>query len=111
MAPKVPQVFLERIGKLFQVFTDMGNPFKEESRDLISLDTNDIDHPSAAKLIFTHRDRGRTCFVESMDGMETEVSTFYEPIKKSRVYLFPKGTTQCGRYKAKSPKRLLSALL
>ena len=32
--PKVQQVFLERVDKLFQVFTDTGNPFKEESRDL-----------------------------------------------------------------------------
>ena len=27
--PKVQQVFLERVNKLFQVFTDMGNPLKE----------------------------------------------------------------------------------
>ena len=32
--PKVQQVFHERVHKLLQVFTDMGNPFKEESRDL-----------------------------------------------------------------------------
>ena len=68
--PKVQQVFLERVDKLFQVFTDMDNPFKEESRDLVSLDTNDIAHPSAAELIFTQNDRGRTRFVEFMDGLE-----------------------------------------
>ena len=62
----------------------MGNPFKEESRDLLSLDTNDIAHPgSGAELIFTHHARGRTRFVEFMDGLESEVSTFYEPIKKT----------------------------
>ena len=67
----------------------MGNPFKEESRDLLSLDTNDITHHSAAELIFTHHDRGRTRFVESMDGLESEVSTFHEPIKKTpRVDFF-----------------------
>ena len=65
--PKAQQVFVERVDKLFQVFTHMGNPFKEESRDLLSLDTNDIAHPSAAELIFTHHDRGRTRFVEFMD--------------------------------------------
>ena len=79
------QVFLERVDKLFQVFTDMGNPFKEESRDLLSLDTNDIAHPSGAELIFTHHTRGRTRFVESMDGLESEVSTFCEPIKKTEL--------------------------
>ena len=64
----------------------MGDPFNEESRDRLLLDTNDIAHPSAAELIFTHHDRGRTRFVEFMDGLESEVSTFYEPIKKTRVY-------------------------
>ena len=85
MAPKVQQVFLERVHKLFQVFTDTGNHFKEESRDLLSVDTNDIAHPSAAELICTRHGRGRTCFVEFIDGMESEVSTFYDPIKKTRV--------------------------
>ena len=86
--PKVQQVFLERVDQLFQVFTDMGDPFKEESRELHSLDTNDIAHPSAAELIFTHHIRGKTRFVEFMDGLESEVSTFYEPIKKARVDFF-----------------------
>ena len=47
----------------------MGNPFKEENRDLLSLDTNDIANPSAAELIYTHHNRGRTRFVEFMDGL------------------------------------------
>ena len=86
--PKVQQVFLERVDQLFQVFTDMGNPFKEESMDLLSLDTNDIDHPSGAELIFTYHASGRTRFVEFMDGLESEVSPFYELIKETRVDFF-----------------------
>ena len=86
--PNLQQVFLERVDNLFQLFTDMGNPFKEKSRDVLSLHTNDIAHPSAAELIFTHHDRGRKRFVEFMDGLESEVSTFYEPIKKPRVDVF-----------------------
>ena len=86
--PKVQHVFLERVDTLFQVFTDMGNPFKEESRDLLLLYTNDIAHPSGAGLIFTHHARGRTRFVEFMDVLESEVSTFYEPIKKTWVAFF-----------------------
>ena len=65
--PKAQEVFLQRADKLFQIFTDMGNPFNEESRDLLSLDTNGIAHPSAAKLIFTHHDICRTRFVKFMD--------------------------------------------
>ena len=60
--PKLQQVFLERVENLFQLFTDMGNPFNEKSRDVLSLHTNDIAHASAAELIFTHHDRGRKTF-------------------------------------------------
>ena len=101
--PKVQHGFLERVDKLLQVFTDMGNPFKEESRDLLSLDTNDIDHPSGAELISTHHTRGRTRFVEFMGRLESEVSTFYEQIKKTRIDFFGQ-EPHCERDKAKCPK-------
>ena len=39
-------------------------------------------------IIFTHLDRDRTRFVEFMDGLYSEVPTFYEPIKKTRVDFF-----------------------
>ena len=67
--PKLQQVFLERVDTLFQFFTDMGNPFNGKSRDVPSLHTNDIAHPSAAELIFTHHDRGRKRFVDFMDRL------------------------------------------
>ena len=73
--PKVQHIFLERVDKLFQAI------LSRKRADLLSLDTNDIAHPSETELIFTHHDRGRTRFVEFMDGLESEVSTFYEPIK------------------------------
>ena len=101
------QDFLERVDKLFQVFTDMGNTFKEESRDLLSLDTNDIAHPSGAELIFTHHTRGRTRF---MDGLESEVSAFCEPIKKTRVDFF-RQEPHCVNVTKQNVLKGLSALL
>ena len=38
--------FLEKSGKLTEVFEDMGNPFQEESSDLLSLDTKNTVQPS-----------------------------------------------------------------
>ena len=38
------KVLLEKVEKLSKVMTDMGNPFQEESGDLLSLDTKDIAH-------------------------------------------------------------------
>ena len=56
--PKAQQDFLERVDKLFQVFTDMGNPSKEESRDLLSLDTHSsISTNQSRKLELTFSDR------------------------------------------------------
>ncbi|KAJ8405154.1 hypothetical protein AAFF_G00321450 [Aldrovandia affinis] len=68
---------------------DMGNPFQEESRDLLSLDTKDIAHHTAAELIGTHLEKCKVRFQEFMKGLEgEEESTFYEPIKKNRVDFF-----------------------
>ncbi|KAJ8046459.1 hypothetical protein HOLleu_05133 [Holothuria leucospilota] len=85
---RAQNAFLERVEKLFNVMTDMGNPFQEDSRDLMSLDTKDIAHPSAAKLISTHYEKGKARFEEFMKGLEEKVSIFYEPIKKNRIDFF-----------------------
>ncbi len=67
----------------------MGNPFQEESQDLLSLDTKDIAHHTAAELISTHYEKGKVRFQEFLKGLEDEeTSTFYEPIKKNRVDFF-----------------------
>ena len=59
-----------RVKKLSHVMTDMGNPFQEDSWDLLSLDTKDIAHASAAKLIATHYEKGRARFQEFLKKME-----------------------------------------
>jgi hypothetical protein len=38
---------------------ELGNPFMEESRDLLSLDTKDIVHANAAELIESHLEKGK----------------------------------------------------
>ena len=81
--------FLEKVEKLSQAMKDMGNPFQEESQDLLSLDTKDIAHPTAAELIGTHLEKGKDSFQKFMKGLEgTEESTFYETIKKNKVDFF-----------------------
>ncbi|KAJ8405639.1 hypothetical protein AAFF_G00316190 [Aldrovandia affinis] len=86
---RAQRVFFENVEKLSQAMKDMGNPFQEESRDLLSLDTKDIAHHTAAELIGTHLEKGKVRFQEFMKGLEgEEESTFYEPIKKNRVDFF-----------------------
>ncbi|KAJ8358245.1 hypothetical protein AAFF_G00020150 [Aldrovandia affinis] len=86
---RAQRVFFENVEKLSQAMKDIGNPFQEESRDLLSLDTKDIAHHTAAELIGTHLEKGKVRFQEFMKGLEgEEESTFYEPIKKNRVDFF-----------------------
>ena len=54
------KVFLDKVEKLCQATNDMGNPFQEESQDLLSLDTKDIAHHTAAELISTHYEKARS---------------------------------------------------
>lgn len=46
--------FLEKAEALFRVFKEMGNPFQEDSADLLSLDTKNIADPPLADLAGTH---------------------------------------------------------
>ena len=66
---------------------DLANPFQEESKDLLALDTKAIAHPSAAELVRTHFERGKVAFRDFFNGLGDEVS-FYRPIKKNQVDLF-----------------------
>ncbi len=54
--------FTDKVMKLFSAMKDLGNLFQEESKDLLTLDTKMIAHPSAAQLVKTHINRGQTAF-------------------------------------------------
>ncbi|KAJ8353458.1 hypothetical protein SKAU_G00210250 [Synaphobranchus kaupii] len=47
---QVQRVFFEKADRLYKAMNDMGNPFQEETGDLLTLDTKDIAHPSAAEM-------------------------------------------------------------
>ena len=99
---RAQRVFLEKVEKLSQAMMDMGNPFQEESQDLLSLDTKDISHHTAAELIGTHLEKGKARFHEFMKGLEGEKeSTFYVPITKNKVDFFRQEPATVGSSKQK----------
>ncbi len=62
----------------------MGNPFKEETGDLLSLDTKDIASPDSAARIATRLSTGKASFEARLEALEQEdTSSFYPPIKKT----------------------------
>ncbi|CAE1300480.1 unnamed protein product [Acanthosepion pharaonis] len=52
-------MFLEKVETVTQAMQDMGNPYQEECRDLLSLDAKDIGHQTAAEPIGTHLEKGK----------------------------------------------------
>ena len=83
------RLFMDEVNKLTKVIGDMGNPFQEKSKDLLTLDTKDIAHPNATERIHTHFVRGRIRFDEFIHCLGSEENlTFYEPIKKIKIDFF-----------------------
>lgn len=81
--------FSDKVQKLYGVIKDLGNPFQEESRDLLTLDSKAI----AAELVGTHLEKGKVSFKEFFNGLGNEAS-FYKPIKKNKTDFFAKSQPQ-----------------
>ncbi|CAE1256528.1 unnamed protein product [Acanthosepion pharaonis] len=60
-SPTAQKAFFEKVQRLTSVIEEMGNPFSEESTDLLSLDTKDIADPTAA-LVASHLEKGKEQF-------------------------------------------------
>jgi len=83
------RVFLEKVGRLTKVISDLGNPFQEESNDLLTLDTKDIAHTSVHELVSMHYDKSADRFCAFMKDLESqEESLFYKPLKKNKLNFF-----------------------
>lgn len=81
--------FSDKVQKLYGVIKDLGNPFQEESRDLLTLDSKAI----AAELVGTHLEKGKVSSKEFFNGLGDEAS-FYKPIKKNKTDFFAKSQPQ-----------------
>ena len=82
------KAFFDKLKKLKTVMKDMGNPFMEDTGDIFTLDTKGIVHLSAAEMVSTHNDNGKTSFNKFLKGMDTEECSFDQPIKTNKTNLF-----------------------
>ena len=81
--------FFEKVKALSAVMQEMGNPFQEESADLLVLDMKNIADPTLAEMVATHHQRGKEQFHSFMEGLQNEGECpFYHPIKKNIVSFF-----------------------
>ena len=59
--------FVEKVEALFRgVLKEIGNPFQEDSADVLQLDTKNIADPAVADLVETHHQRGQEKFESFM---------------------------------------------
>ena len=56
------RTFLDKVTRLCAAIEEMGNPFEEESADLLTLDIKNIADPIKAELVKTHHARGKEQF-------------------------------------------------
>ena len=83
------KTFLEKVRALQRVLREMGNPFQEETADLLVLDTKTIADQTLTGLVATHQERGKQQFVSFVaDVGGDDTCSFYQPIKKNKVTLF-----------------------
>jgi len=76
----------------------MGNPFQEESGDLLSLDAKDIASPSNAERIANRLSTGNASFEARLEALEQEdTSSFYAPIEKTKMDFFQQALHHCQR--------------
>lgn len=81
--------FLQKVESLLTVLREMGNPFQDDSADLMVLDTKNIADAALAELVSTHHERGKEKFQTFMEAMQNEGEcTFYHPIKKTKASFF-----------------------
>ena len=96
-SPTAQKTFFKKVQRLTAVMEEMGNPFSEESSDLLSLDTKNIADPSAAQLVGTHLERGKGQFKTFMEKLKSESQHFHQPIKKNNKDFFKTITDPAGK--------------
>ena len=81
--------FFEKVGKLYTVMKEMGNPFLEESADLLTLNTKVIAHPGVGEMVMHHYETGESCFKSFIGALDKgDEGSFYDPIKKNKLGFF-----------------------
>ena len=77
------------------VLREMGNPFQEESSDLLALDNKNVSDPALAKTVTSHHQRGKDQFQAFMEALKNDNECiFYKPIERNTVSFFRQTTDQ-----------------
>ena len=83
------KAFADDVNALVNVLESMGNPFVEESQDLIVLDSKDIADPTVVTTVKQVASLGEEQFETFVnDRLKQRTTPLSEPIKRNKVALF-----------------------
>ncbi len=82
-------IFAQHVRSLVEVIEEMGNPFLEESKDLLRLDTRDIIDPAVVSSVCQAEEIGQQQYQTFVaDRLQERSTPISEPIKKNKLSLF-----------------------
>ena len=82
------QLFSVQVLNLVKVFNTMGNPFKEETKVLMVLDTRDIVDEDAIRSVSTTENLGLNQFNDFLsNSLKTKEMSVFDPIKRNNFTL------------------------
>ena len=85
----VQTAFQRQVKSLCNTVEEMGNPFVEESDDLLMLDTRNILDASVVETIKMIEELGKTQYEAFItERLEKRTTSLYEPIKRNKLALF-----------------------
>ena len=88
--------FCKEVSSLVAVFEEMGNPFLEESNDLLALDTRDIADEKVIKTVKEIEDLGKCQFNNfTTERLVKREKSLFDPIRKNKLALFKRLFISC----------------
>ena len=86
-------IFTQQVKRLVEVIEEMGNPFLEESKDLMRLDTRDIADPNVVSTVQQAEEIGKKQYKTFVaDRLQERTVPLTEPIKKNKLPLFSRSS-------------------
>ena len=91
--PSVQASFVKDVRSLVRVIEEMGNPFEEESQDLVILDTKDITGPAAVETVMNAKRIGQEQFEAfTRECLLYRTKAVNDPIPRNKLKVFSTST-------------------
>ena len=91
--------FAQYVSSLVRVIEELGNPFEEESQDLIVLDTKEIANPAVVQMVRNAKKIGQEQFDTFTKECLIDSKSIDDPIHRNKLPLF--STSTCKTSKGK----------